>query len=259
MPLEVGNFRTGQENILACSGLDFFLLYLKFHDVGRVLDDLGYVRDMSRTDFTKNTFNNPYDTADEPVSLTRTNKTKRWRRKKLTYPEDTNAVVRTERWSIRLDHAEHSVQLPVDEKDDEKMMRIPKAFEVDLSLFLSRKKSHDTQNDGHDPSSGTSPGCKIGTKEVDKELSRGRAHRCGQFVEVDHMGSDVDESASDNSPSRCFVECDVAVKRNDTIERGTSKKGYEVAANREENEDHVNVKDKRCAPGNGYKGEIEFE
>ena len=62
----------------------------------------------------------------------------------MTYPENTNGVIRAIWRSIRFDHTKHSVQLPADKEDDEKMMRIPKAFEVDLSLFLSREEGDDS-------------------------------------------------------------------------------------------------------------------
>ena len=63
----------------------------------------------------------------------------------------------------------------------------------------------------------------------------------------------MNKSASNDRPTSRLVESDIAIERNDPIERGTSKEGYEVAANRKENEDHVHVKDKRCCPCNGYK------
>ena len=59
--------------------------------------------------------------------------------KQRTYPEDTDTFKRAKRRSVWFDHAEHSVQLPADEENDEKVMRIPKPFEVDLALFLTRK------------------------------------------------------------------------------------------------------------------------
>ena len=38
-----------------------------------------------------------------------------------TYPEDTNSVVRTVGRAVRLDHTEHTVELPVDEEDNEEV------------------------------------------------------------------------------------------------------------------------------------------
>jgi len=67
------------------------------------------------------------------------------------------------------------------------------------------------------------------------------------------MGTDMNKSASNDRPTSRLVEGDVAIEWNDAIERGTPKEGYEVAANRKENEDHVHVKDKRSCPCNSYK------
>lgn len=44
--------------------------------MGRVLDHLRDIGDMSRTDFSKNTLNDPDDTPNKPVSLIASCKTK---------------------------------------------------------------------------------------------------------------------------------------------------------------------------------------
>lgn len=61
----------------------------------------------------------------------------------MTYPKDTDTFKWAKRRSIWFDHAEHPVQLPADEENDEEVMRIPKPFEVDLALILTGKESHD--------------------------------------------------------------------------------------------------------------------
>ena len=81
---------------------------------------------------------------------------------KVTYPEDTNAVPRTERGTIWLNHAEHAMELPADEKDDKEMMRVPKVFEVGAPSLLNGEEDHDGKGDGHDPTCNTRPGGKVG-------------------------------------------------------------------------------------------------
>ena len=81
---------------------------------------------------------------------------------KATHPEDTNAVPRTVRGTIWLDHAEHAMELPADEKDDKEMMRVPKVFEVGAPSLLNGEEDHDGKGDGHDPTCNTRAGGKVG-------------------------------------------------------------------------------------------------
>jgi hypothetical protein len=74
MPLEIRDLRAGDEDVLSSSSSRLLLLDLYFHDIGRVLDDLGDVGAVSRADFTKNSLVHPDDTTDKPVSLS-TNRT----------------------------------------------------------------------------------------------------------------------------------------------------------------------------------------
>lgn len=69
MPLEVGDFGAVDKDVLSSPDGGLFLLDLYFHDIRRVLNDLGDVGTMTRANFTKNTFCNPDDTADDPVTL----------------------------------------------------------------------------------------------------------------------------------------------------------------------------------------------
>ena len=69
MPLEVGHLRTANKDILSCPCSRLLFLYLKLHDIGRVLDDLGNVGDMARSDLSQNALPNPDDTAGNPVAL----------------------------------------------------------------------------------------------------------------------------------------------------------------------------------------------
>jgi hypothetical protein len=69
VPLEVRYLRARQEDILAGPGSRLFLLDLDLHDVRRVLDDLGDVRDMARTNFTEDALKDPDNATNEPVTL----------------------------------------------------------------------------------------------------------------------------------------------------------------------------------------------
>lgn len=60
-----------------------------------------------------------------------------------TYPEDTDGVERTVRRPVGLDHAEHAVQLPVDEEDDEEMVGVPEPLEVRTTTLLDGEPDHD--------------------------------------------------------------------------------------------------------------------
>ena len=69
VPLEVGNFGAGQEDVLASAGGSLFLLDLELHHVGRVLNDLVDVRAVPRTDFAEDALENPDDATNQPVAL----------------------------------------------------------------------------------------------------------------------------------------------------------------------------------------------
>jgi len=57
-----------------------------------VLNDLGDVGNMARSDFTEDTFEDPDNATDQPIP-----------------PEDTNRVEGALRFSVGGDHAEHSM------------------------------------------------------------------------------------------------------------------------------------------------------
>lgn len=146
------------------------------------------------------------------------------------------------------------MQLPTNEVDNEEMMGIPESLEVSPSPLLHREEDNDSQGGYHDP-----PGCtgtreEIGTEEGNDPLasrsSRSIGH--GETVEVDHVGSDMNGRPDDHGPSGGFVESDVLIKGDDEIEGSAAEEGDKVAADREEDKDHVDVKDEgRCA-GNGW-------
>lgn len=171
----------------------------------------------------------------------------------MTYPEDTDDVVRAERRTVRLDHAEHAVQLPVDEEDDEEVVRVPEAVEVGTAALLHREPDHDTERGPHDPASRTGTGREVGHEEGDDTLTGRLRVRVdhGKVGEVDHVCSGVDGREEDDGPGDGFVERDVLVKRDEVVQGGASQEGDEVAADGEEDEDHVDVKDQGRRTGNG--------
>ncbi len=69
VPLEIGNFWTADEDILSSPSCCLILLDLDLYHVRRMLDHLGDVCPVTRTNFTKDAFPDPDDPADEPVAL----------------------------------------------------------------------------------------------------------------------------------------------------------------------------------------------
>lgn len=69
MPLEIGNLGAADKDILSSPSCCPFLLDLDLHHVRRMLDHLGDVRSVTRTNFTKDALPDPNDAADEPVAL----------------------------------------------------------------------------------------------------------------------------------------------------------------------------------------------
>ena len=67
--MEIGNLGARKEDVLTGPDGGLFLLDLEFHDLGRVLDDLGDVSPMAGPDFTEYPFGDPDHAADEPIAL----------------------------------------------------------------------------------------------------------------------------------------------------------------------------------------------
>ena len=172
---------------------------------------------------------------------------------RFTYPEDTDGVVRAVRRTVRLDHAEHAVQLPVDEEDDEKVVSVPEAVEVGTAALLHREPDHDPERGPHDPASHTGTGREVGHKEGDDTLTgclRVRVDH-GKICEIDHVGASVDSGEEDDGPGDGFVERDILVEGDEVVQRGASQEGDEVAANGKEDEYHVHMKNQSRRTGNG--------
>jgi hypothetical protein len=170
-----------------------------------------------------------------------------------THPKDTDGIPRAVRGTIWLDHAEHAVELPADEKDDKEMMRIPEAFEVGALPLLHGEVDHDAKDDGHDPTSNARPGGKVG---IEKGEKLGTACLCigvreCKFGKVHHVSDHVDDSADDDRPGSGFVEGDVLVKGDDLVERCATEEGDKVAADGEQDEDDIDVQDKGSGTGDG--------
>ena len=154
------------------------------------------------------------------------------------------------------------MQLPVDEEDDEKVVSVPEAVEVGTAALLHREPDHDPERGPHDPASRTGTGREVGHKEGDDTLTgclRVRVDH-GKICKIDHVGASVDSGEEDDGPCCCFVEGDVLVEGDDVVEWSTTEERDEVAADWEEDEYDVDVKDQRgCKSSNCMtetKGEV---
>ena len=144
------------------------------------------------------------------------------------------------------------MQLPVDEEDDKQVVRVPEALEVRPTLLLSCEINHDTEGCCHDPTCDARASNKVGTEESKEPLSRARPSEQGQFVEVDHVGDNVHDSPNDHGPSRCLVEGQILVKGDDIVQGCPTQKRDEVAANREKNENDIDMENKSGSPGDSW-------
>lgn len=165
-----------------------------------------------------------------------------------THPEDTDSVERTVRWSVRFDHAEHAMQLPIDEKHNKQMVRVPKALKVRPTAFLHRIPHHHAQRKVHNPPGHTRARREVSRKERNDALPRRRRAgiRQREFGEVDHVRDDVHDGEEDDGPGDHFVEGDVLVEGDDVVEWGAPEEGDEVPADGEEDEDDIDVEDEGC-------------
>jgi hypothetical protein len=189
-----------------------------------VLNDLGDVGTVTGANFTKDTLGNPDYTTDDPVT-----------------PENTNSVVRTVRRPIRLEHTEHSVELPVDEEDDEQVVGVPELFKVLSSLVLTSVPSHRSKRHPHKPTSDGWTRLNTNEQEVNHSLPSGSRRVNGNPYDIDDMGECVDKRPDNNGPSYCLMEGDVLVERNDCTNWGTTHERDEVSADWKENEDYIDV------------------
>jgi hypothetical protein len=135
------------------------------------------------------------------------------------------------------------MELPTDEEDDKEVMSIPKVLEIGTFPFLHGEEDHNAKADGHDPPSGTGSSGEVGVEEGN-EL--GTTCLCGsvgerEFVKVNHVRSNMHDSAGDDRPCGSLMEGKVLVKGDDVVERCTAKEGDEIAADGEKDEDNINM------------------
>jgi len=195
-----------------------------------MLDDFGDVGDMTRADFTEDTLIDEDDATRKPVA-----------------PKDTDGVERALVTRVRLDHAEHAVQLPADEEDDEQVMCVPELLEVarGTATLLPGKPNHNSEASGHDPTGDAGSRHKVSFEEDDAgaRAAGGSSDRETQPGKVDHVGEGMDGGKEHNRPRSGNMEADVVVEWDDIVQRRLAEQGDEVAANGEENKDDVDVED----------------
>jgi hypothetical protein len=222
VPLEVRNLGARKEDVLTSPGCGLLLLDLNLHNVGRMLDNLGDVCIMTRANFAEDTLRDPNDTSNEPIALYTYQQYLSYRKWK-TYPEHTDCVGRAVRGTIRLNHTKHAVELPTDEKDNEKVVGIPEPLESRPTDLFSGEENHDTEGSCHDPTSGARAGGEVGSEESNDTSAGCGCRNHGKFVEVDHVSKDMNYGTSDDGPCRCLVKGDVLVERDDVVQWGASE------------------------------------
>lgn len=148
------------------------------------------------------------------------------------------------------------MQLPVDEEDDEQVVRVPEPLEVGAATLLNREPDHDSECGGHDPASGSGTGDEVGGDEREELLARRLRVRVDdrELGEVDHVRDDVDDGEDDDGPGDGLVERDVLVEGDERVQRGPAEERDEVAANGEQDERNVDVEDERSGTGDRCGG-----
>lgn len=131
MVLPDGVLGTAEEDVLPslCNGS--ILLDLDFAHSARMLDDFRDIRLVSATHFTRDTFSEVGEAADEPVLIEYTDAVAVW-------------------FPIILDHAELPMDGPENEEHDEHVMRVPEALVVGTTRLLSRCEDHGHECGQHD-------------------------------------------------------------------------------------------------------------
>lgn len=146
------------------------------------------------------------------------------------------------------------MQLPAKEKDNEKVVGVPKLFKSSFGLssaLLNGKPDHDSESGSHDPAGDTGSGREV----ENEELNRGRRRTRGSPVngcepaEVPHVGSNMHRGEDDNRPGGGDVELDVIIERNDIVQGRLAEERDEIPANWEQNEDDVEMEDECSGTG----------
>jgi hypothetical protein len=213
-----GYFRATHENVLftlvlflctshsftylTSTGIGVLLLDLNLANVAGMLNDLGDVRLVASTDFTRNALTEVGESTVHPV-----------------LPENTNAIA--EGRKIGLDHAEGTVNGPEDEEDDEEVMRVPEALKVSSACVLGGCECNCVQSDEHDISTPARSSRKVGQDEAhESKVVTGRESR-----EVVPMGNGVEPGEEDDGPGDQLMEGDVLVEGNDIVQRCPTSHG----------------------------------
>lgn len=131
MVLPQRNLGATQEYVLARTSFAVLFLDLDFHDVRRMLDDLGDVRFVVAANFAHDPFSEVTEAAGHPV-----------------LPE--SAVSKAKGFVVCGNHAEGSVNRPEDKEDDEQVVDVPKPLIIGSSRLFDGGKVHGHDGDGQD-------------------------------------------------------------------------------------------------------------
>jgi len=132
-------------------------------------------------------------------------------------------------------------------------MGIPEPFEMGTTPLLHSEPNHDEKNDGHDPTGNARASGEISGEEVAYAFASGcsfHVKEC-ETPEVDHVCDDMNDGASYNGPSRSLVKCDAFVKRNEAIEGSSTEERNEISADREKDEDDIDMENESGGTGEG--------
>jgi len=206
---------------------------LQFDDFGGVLNDLGDVRSVACTNFTQDTFEDPNDTADKPET-----------------PKDTNRIEGTVRGSVRLYHAEHAVQLPVDKEWNKQVMRIPESLKVFAPFTLPGCPGHNTETDPHNPACYSRACFDAKKEEYLDTFTRAVARLDSEVDDIDDVGESVHQTPDYKGPRSGLVEGNIFIERNEIVERRPSQEGNKVSANWKQNVYNVDMAEQSASSSN---------
>jgi hypothetical protein len=171
----------------------------------------------------------------------------------MTHPEHSNIVERAVRRTIRPDHTKHAMELPVDEEDNEEVVRIEESLEMSATAFLHCEENHDSHTESHNPSGNTWACSEVGKEENDDFIAcLGRLRDC-KFCKVDHVGSNVNDGKYHYGPSSRLVEGDGLIKGDEIVQRGATKQRYEVTADGQEDENNVDMENQRSCTSDSWR------
>lgn len=171
--------------------------------------------------------------------------------RKKTNPKDTDGVERAVRWGVGFNHAEHAVELPVDEENNKEMVGVPETLKVSPTPLLHRKPDHNPQGEPHDPPRDPRPGCEVGQQKDNEPLLGRICRRNSEICKVKHVGNCVDDGPEDDGPGGGLVEGDVLVEGDDVVQGCPTQHGDEVPAYGEQDEGGIDVQNEGSSTGNG--------